>query len=60
MVEKYSRFFCQECGKWLGVSREDASISNIFPYCSRCKKAVPISKCFFREQQKESAKCRQK
>lgn len=57
-MEKVTRFFCSECGKWIGVKNSSASMDGVFPYCPRCKKPVtittqPVENKYF------SAKCRQ-
>lgn len=42
-MEKFNRFFCEKCGKWLGVEKDGFDISGVFPYCPRCKKQVGIT-----------------
>lgn len=39
-MEKCVKYFCKECGRWLGIQREDAIQEGIYPYCPKCKKNV--------------------
>lgn len=42
-MEKFDRFFCANCGKWLGVKKENSDIDGIYPYCTKCRKQVEIT-----------------
>ena len=58
-MEKFTRFFCSECGKWLGVKEFNSSMNGIYPYCPRCKKQVETSEFQTINFHRDSAKCRQ-
>lgn len=58
MNEVFSKIYCSECGKWLGVKSQDANTSGVFPYCPRCKKQVTVTESQNRNAN-FSAKCRQ-
>lgn len=59
MNDVFSKIYCSECGKWLGVKSKSANTEGIFPYCPRCKKQVVVSESQISNFNKNSAKCRQ-
>lgn len=54
--ETYTKFYCENCGKWLGVFDKQAKLEGVFPYCNRCKEAVPITNKVSTYNRKISAK----
>lgn len=58
-MERFSKMFCSECGKWLGVKNKEANTDGVFPYCPRCKKQVTVSDKPVANFHKRSAECRQ-
>lgn len=59
MNDVFSKIYCSECGKWLGVKSKSAKIEGVFPYCPRCKKQVSVSENQISNFNNKSAKCRQ-
>ncbi len=41
--QSYTKFFCVNCGKWIGVFDNRYSLDGVYPYCSRCKQAVSVT-----------------
>lgn len=43
MLLEMKKFYCANCGKWLGVKDEKSSLDGVFPYCPKCRKQVSVS-----------------
>lgn len=54
-LEKFVKFFCADCGRWLGVKEANSSMKGIFPYCPACKKQVIATEIQVKKY--HSAKC---
>lgn len=59
MNEVFSKIYCSECGKWIGVKSQGANTDGVFPYCPRCKKQVRVTEKQVENPNNKSAKCRQ-